>query len=362
MKSFIDIYDTLKSKHGSQAVRSALMADVYSSENYLNGDYTTAKLITKQEEETPSSLPGRIPVLGRTFKASDNAFHGAALRMRLKTYDLLKRIAELQGVNTKDKLWIQETGKLINSVTARGDLGRMGDAKLLRLVLWAPKMMMGHINVLTAHFGGATLKHPFARQQARKNLAKIVGLTVLAAAIIEGIGRAFDKDDLIEWNPLSSDFMKIKIGDTRYDLTAGTGAYVILAARTIAATLGFKAIKNVRTGKMEYLNSGKWGSKTLLDVIEDFLINKTSPVAGAIIDKARGRNIEFEKPTLKNTAYDLTTPIGVKNFIKAYGRKDTPKAEELVGNILDIVGINANTYDSDKEMKKKYRDLRKKED
>lgn len=354
-KSFVDIYRSMVSKHGGQMVRDAVMSDAYSRPNYINGDYNTAKLIPKSEEQFPTSIPERIPFLGRAFKASENAFLNSGVRMRINTYDLLKNIAEAQGVDTSAKEWIQETGKLINSVTARGDLGKMGSGGPLRLIFWAPKMLWGNVNVLTAHFSGAGLKTPFARQQARKNLIKIVGFTVLAAAIIDGLGRAFGKDDVIEWNPLSSDFMKVKINNTRYDLTGGKASIVTLVARALT----FRT-KSTRTKKIEKLNSGRYWAKTLLDVIIDFMANKSAPVTTTAIDIARGRNFNYEKPGIGNTAYNLATPIGVQNFVETMQRdnKNIP-VEEIAGNILDIVGINADTYDTEAEQRKKYRELRR---
>lgn len=353
-KSFVDIYQTIISKHGGNMVRDAAMADAYSRPNYVSGDYDTAKLIPKTEEQFPTSIPGRIPLIGRAFNASENAFLNSGVRMRINTYDLLKRIAEAQDVKI-DKEWIQETGKLINSITARGDLGKMGQGGPLRLIFWAPKMLWGNINVLTAHFGGAGLKTPFARQQVRINLAKIIGFTVLAAAIADGLGEMFGKKDTVEWNPISSDFMKIKVGNTRFDLTAGKGSIITLMAR--AAT--FKT-KSTRTKKVGKLNSGRYGSKTLFDVMIDFMANKSAPVTKTAIDIARGRNFNYEKPGIGNTAYNLVTPIGVQNFIETYQRdnKDIP-TEEIIGNVLDMVGINASTYDSNAEQRKKYRELRK---
>jgi len=358
-KSFVDIYKTMISKHGGQLVRDAVMADAYSRLNYVNGDYDTAKLIPKSEEQFPTSIPERIPFMGRAFKASENAFLNSGVRMRIDTYDMLKKIAEMQGVDTGNKEWVKETGKLINSITARGDLGKMGSGGPLRLIFWAPKMLWGNVNVLTAHFGGAGLKTSFARQQARLNLLKIVGLTVLVAAIADGLGELFGKKDVVEWNPLSSDFMKIKINDTRYDLTAGKGSIITLLAR--AAT--FKT-KSTTTRKITDLNSGKYGSKTLFDVIIDFMANKSAPVTRTAIDITRGRNFYYEKPTISNTAYNLGTPIGVQNFIETYQRAEgdfeNMPVEEIIGDIVDMVGVNASTYESRAEMRKKYRNLRKK--
>jgi len=341
-KSFSDIYRTLVSKHGGVAVRDALMADVYSRPNYLNGSYDLAKLIPKNEEQFPTSLPERIPIAGRVFKASENAFVNSAVRMRINTFDLLQDIAKKNGVNITDKVQIQEMGKLINSITARGDLGRLGEGGVIRLLLWAPKMLKGNWDVLTAHTGGAGLQTPFARQQARMNLIKIVGETAAVAAIINAISPGS-----VETNPLSSDFMKIKVGNTRYDITGGKGSIITLLARAITFST-----KSTVTHKTTPLNSGKYGARTVFDVGMDFLANKTTPTARAATNIAKGRDFQGQKPTVGSVAYGLTTPISIQNFVgNFYGKDADGSVQAVIGSIVDIVGINANTYKPYKKSK-----------
>jgi len=152
-KSFSDILKTLVSKHGGQRVKDAVMTEAYSRPNFMNGNYVTAKLIPKTEEQFPTTLPERLPFgLGRIFKASENAFINSAIRMRLNTFDILHKIAKDQGVNVTEKLWVEEAGKSINSITARGDLGKLGQGGVIRLVLWAPKMLKGNYDVLISPF------------------------------------------------------------------------------------------------------------------------------------------------------------------------------------------------------------------
>jgi hypothetical protein len=78
LNSFKDMWKELRGK----PAMDALLADIYSRENYLNGRYDKAGIIPKTEEQYPTSLPERIPVLGRVFKASESAFVGSGLRMR----------------------------------------------------------------------------------------------------------------------------------------------------------------------------------------------------------------------------------------------------------------------------------------
>jgi hypothetical protein len=334
--SFVDIYKTMVSKHGGEAVRDSLLADAYSRPNYLNGSYTIAKLIPKTEEQFPTSLPERLPLgVGRVFKASENAFLNSGVRMRINMFDLIQETAKKQGKDVTDKVWIKDVGTLINSVTARGDLGKLGQGGAIRLVLWAPKMLKGNWDVLTAHTGGTGLQTPFARNQARTNLLKIVGETAAIVAVANALSPGSAETD-----PRSSDFLKIKVGNTRFDISGGKGSIITLLARAITLKS-----KSTVTGKTTPLNSGKYGAKTLFDVGIDFLVNKTTPLARTAVEISKGKTYAGTKPTVGSVAYGLTTPISIQNFVQNfYGPDKDGSVAAVVGSIVDIVGINANTY------------------
>lgn len=342
-KSFVDIYQTIKSKHGGDAVRDAVLADVYSNPNYMNGSYQLAKLLPKTEEQYPTMIPERLPLgVGRAFKASSNAFINSGTRMRTGTFDLLRDIAKRQGKDITDPVWIKDVGTLINSLTARGDLGKLGQGGVVRLVMWAPKMLKGNWDVLTAHTGTAGLETSFAKKQAIINIAKIVGETAAIAAITNAI-----KPGSVETNPVSTDFMKIKVGKTRFDITGGKGSLVTLIARAVSAQS-----KSVITGKVTPLNSGQYGAKTIMDVGIDFLVNKTTPLSRVAVNRMKGETFKHEKPTLGGDIYSLTTPITIQNFIdNIYGKDADASLPAVIGSVADFIGINANTYGPLKKQK-----------
>jgi hypothetical protein len=86
------VYDFVKTL-GKEDAKKALMADIYSRPKYLDGSYEKAGIFPKTEEAFPTSLPSRIPGLGRVFKASEVAFEGSAIRARADLFDLLARKA-----------------------------------------------------------------------------------------------------------------------------------------------------------------------------------------------------------------------------------------------------------------------------
>lgn len=336
-KSFKDIYKALKEKHGDEKAKDILHADLVSSEHYMNGNYQTAGILAKFEEQYPTSHPARIPGIGRTFKASEVAFTNSALRMRMKTFDLLYDIAKENGVELNEAL-VKDIGKVVNGVTARADIGYKG--QITSLFLWAPRMMWSNVQFLTAHGGGAGLKTNFARKQAAINLAKVTASIATTAAVLN----ALDPDS-VETDPRSSDFLKYKRGNTRIDITGGTGSYVTLAARIICGLSGVPAVKNAQTKILKELNTGAFKDGTVLQVGLDFLFNKTTPLARTGIYMAKGKNFEGGKPTLTSTLKDLLIPIPVKNFYQNIaGDYPDESAAAVIGSIVDLVGINSNTY------------------
>jgi len=324
INSFKDFAGTL----GGKNMRDALLTDIYAKENYINGNYEIAKILSKSEEQFPTSLPGKIPALGRLFKASEAAFEGSAMRMRTGLYDLISDMAQKNGVDMTQKYQIESIGTIINSLTARGQWGKRGESPIVKLILWAPKMLKGNIDVLTAHLGQDI--SPFARKQAAINLTKIV----MTSATIMTLANAI-KPGSAELDPRSSNFGKIKLGNTTYDFTGGASSLVVLAARQISGST-----KSSSTGLIKEFGT-EFGQQTRFDSLIDFLTGKTTPPIGAMISFMKGTTPTGDRATLGNVAKNILLPISIQNAIKL---KDDSSANAILGVILDGFGINASTY------------------
>jgi hypothetical protein len=92
-----------------------------------------------------------------------------------------------------------------------------------------------------------------------------------------------------------------------------------------------------------------YGQSTPFDALIDFLINKTSPPARVVVDWLKGKTREGKPTTLANVAYGAFTPISIQNALKA---KDDVSADKVAAVILDLVGINANSYTDDNPVKR----------
>src|SRR3990167_9210005 len=123
-KNFIKSWGDIGKELKGQDAMIPIKADIYSRQNALNGNYERMKLDIgiATEEAFPSTLPEKIPLLGRVFKGAESAFNGAALRMRADLADKWVKTAESQGVNLLDKTEAQNIGQVVNSLTGRGKI------------------------------------------------------------------------------------------------------------------------------------------------------------------------------------------------------------------------------------------------
>lgn len=341
LKTFEDIRKSL----GDEDTLRGVYADGFSRENNMNGYYKKSKLaVGVTEESYPSSIPEKIPYYNRLYKASQNAYAGFLYRQRMDVFDRYIEIAKQTGVELTDKE-LASIGELVNSLTGRGSFGKYeGEAvNAVNNILFSPRLIKSHIDTLGGQIiSGGTGKSNFVRKEAAKNLLKIVA----GSASLLLIAKAVNPDS-VELDPRSADFGKIKVGNTRFDMTGGMGSVITLASRLLPSKnrgkLGFFS-KSSTSGKVTELNSGKFGSQNVGDVIHNFLGNKLSPTA-AMLNHIwwKGTDFEGNKPTVMGEIKGLTLPIGFQSMEKDW--KDPKAAPFLLIMIANTLGIGANTYD-----------------
>jgi len=341
-RAFITSWKYIIQELAGYDAMTPIKADVFSRPNALNGKYRAGNYDVgiKFEESFPVSYPGRIPLLGRVFKAAESAFNGTALRMRADYADRVIARAEKYGKDVLESKEAQSLGKLVNSMTGRGSIGKLGViGNELNVAVFSIRFFKSNFDVLTAHMLDPKMSR-YAKVEAAKNLAGIITTT---AAILWTANQLFP--DSVDWDPRSANFGKIRIGDTRFDVSGGMASLITLASR-ITPTMhngewGFYS-KSATTGKITKLNSGKWGAMTVMDVINNYWQNKLSPIAGILRDVARGRTFAGEKPTPLKLGIQAITPLPVQTFFEL---KNNPEsADLLMSMILEGLGISANTY------------------
>ena len=330
--SFSDIAKTF----GGKNVLHEISADIVSRPNYENYRKDGLAVSVIEEAFPDSKLLESIPFLGRVHKAADTAFTGLAYRNRADLYDLYTEIAKQNGNVETIGLGI---GKLANSLTGRGNLGGFErSADTFNVLFFSPRYVKSHFDVLTAHVFDKDVS-PFVKRQAAINLMKIVGGT--AAVMLSAKAMGAD----VELDPRSADFGSIKVGNTRFHIMGGMNSLVTLASRIITLSS-----KSTTTGKVNTLNSGRYGSQTGWDVINNFAQGKLSPVAGVARDLLKGQTYGGERPTLGNELQNLTVPLPITNWQEFMN--DPKSANIIAGTIADGLGIFTSTYSNDPDLRK----------
>lgn len=299
-------------------------------------------LVSTREEAFASNWAEKIPVFGRFVRGSSRAYTGFLNKLRADVFDDMLKKAAASGRDIEDEKFLKGLAGFINAATGRGNLGSLERASgALNGIMFSPRLMASRVQLLNpAYYVKAD---PFVRKEALKSLISFaaMGMTVLTLA---KLGGAEVGDD-----PTSSDFGKIKVGDTRYDIFGGFQQYVVAASRLLS-----EKTTSTTTGKTRALGNG-YNSTSRLDIATKFFRGKLNPLAAFITDMLDGENLIGEKFELDTETKELFMPLIIEN-LKELAKEDP---ELLPTGILAIFGVGVQSYSSGvsarlKELKKKY--------
>lgn len=331
-KSFGDIR---KSLMGSDPI-IGVKGSIYGRPLALDGSYAKAKLDIgiHTEEAIPTTLPERIPVVGRFFKASNSAYNGAALRLRADIFDQRYKQAVKNGVDMTDKSNLESLGRTVNAFTGRGDTGMLTGENVNALV-FSVKLAKSKFDVLTAHMLSDKVS-AYDKKQSAYSLLRMIG----TSAVIFGISESLNPGST-ELDPRATNFGKIRIGTTWYPTPISGAGIPNLIARTLVPTehdgewgLWMKS----GTGKWTNLLDGKYGQVTPTDIFNGYFEGKASPIARALLDTWAGKDFNGNPSTLANTAKNLITPISPGAIVV---NSQDPKEQYKVFNaFMQILGSN----------------------
>ena len=327
MLAFKDAGMSLGVKGTDNTITDAIKAEIISRPNALDGTYQKMGLdIGNTEEQLPSRMPEKIPLFGRLYKATETGFTGFLYRTRADVADLYIKMAKDNGVDMTDKTQAQSIGNMVNALTGRGKTsGVTSDTNFVNAAIYSQKLLKSNFDFLTAHQFQTDVT-PFVRKQAAIALVKSV---VATAAVLQTANMLLPGS--VNWNPLSSNFGKIKVGKIAFDVTGGNGSMIVLANRLIQnKTMTSK-------GKISDLNTGKFGAQTSQDVISDYLTNKLSPVASVALDLVNRSAFGGAPLTVQGEAENAFAPFPVANTIE--GASSVGMADSIVGEIFDSLGL-----------------------
>jgi len=264
-KAYDDFMTTLKKNKYYD-----LMEDSKLSLTDIGGDFL------KREEQFMSSWAEKIPIFGKIARGSNRAYTGFLTKLRADVFtDLIKKADKLGDLKRNPDL-PKQIAEYINDATGRGKLPKSleNSTRVLANAFFAPKLVASRLRLASGKYVTAD---KFVRKEFLKDLFGLlsVGTTVLTLSKLAGAEVGTDAR--------SSDFGKIKIGNTRYDIWGGFQQLFVLAERIRSGEM-----ISSTTGKEFELGEG-YKPITRLDIASRFFEYKLSPGMSFVLGAFRGK-------------------------------------------------------------------------
>ena len=308
------------------------------------------------------------------LKATERAAVGYLDMLRLQKFLEGMEKLEQQGktIQTSPQDY-KDVADVINTLTGRASIGRL-DPVLLSKIFFSPRNWASGIKTATPyalyHFGKMT---PTARKLALLEMSKFLGITTSMMALAASYYNNDDDEETeVEFDPRSSDFMKIRLGNTRVDPWGGMQQQVVLSSRIIADAMmkGFAMYGEESPVKGAFKKDGElyplgvpFKSKTALELTSQQAINKLNPTMSLVYNYATTRQDKEGK--LKDAYgkdYVLTEQLSEKLYpiyIQTVSDllKDDPTALDGLLSFYAFFGGGVAVYEDNKKEKKKKQSL-----
>lgn len=290
----------------------------------------TGAELAKREEQFMSQWAEKIPVAGKLVRASERAYTGFLNKLRADTFDSLVKLSQDAGIDlTLDDKTLKDMGGFINNATGRGDLGSLSQAgPMLNSLFFSPRLIASRISLLNPAY--YMKLSPVVRKEAIKSLLSFGGIAMTVTMLAKMGGAEVEAD------PRSSDFGKLKYGNTRYDIGGGFNQYLTLGARLLT--------NQKKTLKGEVTDLGKkYGDPTRRDILVDFTSNKLAPIPSFLNDFLKGKDATGEP-------FDIKSSVA-KRFIPMFAQDvyDVTKDNGPVGLAMaapSILGVGVQDFAS----------------
>lgn len=330
------------------------------------------------EERYMSSLASKIPIVGEPIKVkgktkvpglniikgSERAYTIYLNAMRIMLFDHYASMLEAKGktfANSPDAY--KEIAKFANNMTGRGDVGKLlnGAAPLLNAFFFSPRLIASRVNMLTYLMKPSFWsKAPVEIRRAYfRDMGIFIGTGLTTLAAFAALSSALYNDDdknkiYVGFDPLSSDFGKIRQSNTDFDIWGGYQQYAKLAA------IMFAGSRKTQTGKEIKLDGEGAFGESRGSVVGRFARSKLSPPAGIATDWMMGGetflgekikwNADEKKKEISTQKYiaEHFAPMNVISVVEA--AKDLGWAKALLLTVpSNALGVGTNTYERSKK-------------
>ncbi len=277
--------------------------------------------LARSEEVFMSHLADKLPWI----KWSNRAYVTYLNKLRSDTFYNQIATWQKQGLSPAEVLHkAGQFADFINVATGRGNIGRLNEtgAVVLNATFFSPRFVASRFQL--------PLKVFKSDPEVRKEVFKALGAWFGAGASI--LFLATQSGAKVELDPRSTDFAKVRIGNTRIDPWAGMQPLARATAQFLTATRKTSESWITQTGRLE--------------VAGRFVESKLSPSASLIIDGLRGANfigepMEATTETITRESTARLMPMTIQDMIDGF------RESGLLGlaiTPLSASGLSVQTY------------------
>lgn len=325
-------------------------APLYSrSKLYLARD--TAQPLSQMEENFMGNWFKQLPrwtIVGPILRASERSYNTFLNKLRADTFDAAVKAFNISETDTAT---LNSLAANINTFTGRSTLPLKKleqAAPGLNTFLFAPRFMMSRFKVATGQ--------PLWTGTGKSKLAAIdtYARTLGGLAVIYGLANMAGGQ--VELDPRSSDFGKIRFGQTRLDPLGGLSQVTTFMTRLITGETktGKGKLVPLREENRPLKGTGleAKGKPNMIvggtgKVLANFLRSKLNPIVGTGVNLSTGENIVGEKVTAKDALLDMSVPISWQEILTTMEAQGVPRGPALF--VLSLFGMGLNTYEERKK-------------
>ncbi len=298
-----------------------------------------------------SHYPEKIPIIGNLIRMGNRNYVETTNYFTQAIWDKLRLQDGINGVEPT-KAQLTERGKWLMSMEGKPEIGGIVGRRIAPITagfFFAPRFAISRFTS-PMYLAKLASGDPVARQIGKQTAGAFASLIGTNVAILALIKLVYGDDATIELNPLSADWGKGKIGNTRIDLWSG---YQQAARFLVQLVMG-----QYKTA------SGHIRDRERKDLIGTFIRSKENPLVSLISDLWAGKTYQGDKPfsAPKGEMGKKLDELGVPDIIQGVGKEaynrmlfmwvqDFADASVndgwptgLAAGTLSFAGINTSSY------------------
>lgn len=298
-KAFVAQLKALKSEKNALAIQQSIRNSKYYPQAvrhklYLPDVSSAATGLATRPEEFMSRFARYAPGV----KMSERAFITMGNKMR---FELWSKYCQLWKGTAKTEADYAALAKYLNAVTGRGSIGSLerGGA-IANALFFSPRYLASRFQTLTAVAGPSAA----VRKIAAGDLVTFVGVNLSLLTAMKFFWG--DKVD-VELDPRSSDFGKLRIGNTRFDAWAG---YQPIA----------RYIAQFAVGERKTTYTGEIVEQRRIETLARFGRSKLAPAPAFIVDLYTGTTFIGDEMTIAKWPKQIRErfmPLAIQDIYEA---------------------------------------------